>query len=614
MWRRGGTVLLLIVAGVAALVHKAGGGTAIIIIVAAAALFAGFLVLRYLPHIRQHFNANRRKPGMRRTRTTRTITRGQRGRLGGAMRGRLGSGRGGAGLGGRKGRLSAAAGGRKGAGTAAAGRKGLARLNPFSGRKGSAAAGAGARRGRHSVPGGAGARGKRTMRHPLGGGRRSRAGTAGTGRRATGQAGRRRSGTGAGAKTGRRSVFGRRGTSAPGFPGGRPGMRHPGQRRQYRRSQKAQGRAARTARRAAAAAAPGALGGAPRLRRTRAAGRFLRHPTAAGRQRAQAARLARHNRKAGKGGGRQGRRDYRHASRQRRKDARVAAAQGRKTANNARRAAAGGRWRHARKWRTITCIKTRDSYAWTRRKSRAQTSRLRARRVARLAKRYPGGVPPLARRIAGRWSGRTPLRARMRAWGGRTGTAAATGAGLAGFLLFWRKRSRARQAPPTYWTRPPERPVTTRADPEDGRMPEPAGTVPGSIPLAGRRRPGTAAAFSGGGAGMAGVIHSAAEQFSSVVATHQPTTTREMRDIFDGMPESMTEVAAAFSGLKDSADGLPIGPGTKQAMEQFTGLFTSAVQQAEEIRAMFNSEHAEEIERIENPRPSEDLWDTVSDQ
>jgi len=587
-------LLLLLAIGGAALAHAAGGGMAVIIIIAVIIAVLGLLILRFYPHLRRHFAPfGPRRRGMRRQRTTRTITRGQKGGqrrgLPGLGRGRTaGGGRAGGGLLGRKGRSGGAAGGRKGTSGGGSGRKGLARLNPF-GRKG--AGGAGSRSGRHrgGPPAVPGARGRRTLRHPFGGGRRGRAvpGSAASPRQARRQA-RRAARMTASGQPGRRSALGRRGGAVPGFPGGRPSMFRPGQRRQYRRAQKSQARQARAARQQAAAQqpAPANAVGRRRLRRTRAFGRFLRNPTAAGRQRTQARKLRRQNRKNAKAGGRQDR-----------KDARLMAAEARRNQRNAQRAAAGGRWRHARRL-------SRQGIAWGRAQSRRGV-RYAAPRVRSGARRAWGAVQPLA--VYSRFSNwratRAPLRSRAAAW-------AAGGSILAGSLLFWRRRRSARQAGPAYVVRPPSR----RADPEDGRMPAPAASAtrrPETVPY---RTPAERAPLGGGGS-MASPITRAAEDFSKAVSTWQPEGPGDMIGTFDGMPESMREMTSGVAGIVATMqDGMPTNPATKAAADEFLKMMSGLEPAAQELADMFRRDHQTEIDRVENPRPNEELWDVAREQ
>lgn len=114
---------------------------------------------------------------------------------------------------------------------------------------------------------------------------------------------------------------------------------------------------------------------------------------------------------------------------------------------------------------------------------------------------------------------------------------------------------------------------------------------------------------------MASPITRAAEEFSQAVSNFEPQGPNEMVGAFDGMPDAMEELTSAVAGLVSRAQSeMPIEPGTKSALDDLLSSMSGLRGQAEDVARRFRQDHESELNRIENPRPNERLWDVTQNQ
>jgi hypothetical protein len=242
----------------------------------------------------------------------------------------------------------------------------------------------------------------------------------------------------------------------------------------------------------------------------------------------------------------------------------------------------------------------------------------KARRQRRQAK-YPLGVPPVRQRLAAfaRQLPGAPARLRKRLRARRQGKYPLGRPPLhrrmAGFLLFWRGRRRQARPPFQYWIHPP----APRPDPDDTRMPRPAST-PRPAPQTRFQAPFTPAGGhmpTGTTAGGTTPIAEAGEEAAKTFTSYQPENLTDIGQIFP-------DTAAFFRGLAGSVshlathlgDETPLHPSLVEAIQEAVGVMAGLGDHFEELHGQFRAAHADDLERIEEPRTGETMADYAANQ
>ncbi len=105
-------------------------------------------------------------------------------------------------------------------------------------------------------------------------------------------------------------------------------------------------------------------------------------------------------------------------------------------------------------------------------------------------------------------------------------------------------------------------------------------------------------------------ITAAAEAVTEGFANFDPHNAADLMGMFETMPDFFEELARALNVLaQKSEDELPIHPATQEGIREIAAVLGGLHDQAGELNKLFRETHAKEIERIEEPRPQEQLWD-----
>ena len=114
---------------------------------------------------------------------------------------------------------------------------------------------------------------------------------------------------------------------------------------------------------------------------------------------------------------------------------------------------------------------------------------------------------------------------------------------------------------------------------------------------------------------MSGPISAAAEEVTSAMAGFDPANLKELEGIFPDLKELFDGLATGIRGLSAKyGDELPVKPVVAEAIAEIAATCAGLSAATEEAHGTFRSAHADEIERIENPRPNEQVWDTTSNR
>lgn len=113
-----------------------------------------------------------------------------------------------------------------------------------------------------------------------------------------------------------------------------------------------------------------------------------------------------------------------------------------------------------------------------------------------------------------------------------------------------------------------------------------------------------------GGAAMSRELYELSEQMVAAAARHQSDGMLEVGRDFNALPYIMANVAKATQMIvAKSAEEYPVHPAVIQALEMIHRTALATVQAAEQVNPAFERLHADELNRLRNPRRGEDKWD-----
>lgn len=109
-------------------------------------------------------------------------------------------------------------------------------------------------------------------------------------------------------------------------------------------------------------------------------------------------------------------------------------------------------------------------------------------------------------------------------------------------------------------------------------------------------------------------IEQAAEAIGAVGAW-EPESITEIDQFLDDLGSLYEALAATQANLAQRfASDLPIGRPVVEYMSELASGAAALTDHASQGRAIFRSHHEGEFERLENPRPHEEMWDVTANQ
>lgn len=103
-----------------------------------------------------------------------------------------------------------------------------------------------------------------------------------------------------------------------------------------------------------------------------------------------------------------------------------------------------------------------------------------------------------------------------------------------------------------------------------------------------------------------------ADQVTAHFASYDPQNLADLEGLFQDVPEFYEGLLRAFQVIAEKFDSeLPVKPVVSENFREQMATLAGLRDHAQEANGIFQEAHADEIERIKNPRPGEKLWDVT---
>jgi hypothetical protein len=114
---------------------------------------------------------------------------------------------------------------------------------------------------------------------------------------------------------------------------------------------------------------------------------------------------------------------------------------------------------------------------------------------------------------------------------------------------------------------------------------------------------------------MSGHIDAATEAVSEHIGAWAPESALDLDSFLAELPRLFEALAAAVSGVAERLGAeFPVHPSVPEHLEEIAATVAGMGEFAAEAHAIHRSAHAAELDRIENPRPHEELWDVAANR
>jgi len=107
-------------------------------------------------------------------------------------------------------------------------------------------------------------------------------------------------------------------------------------------------------------------------------------------------------------------------------------------------------------------------------------------------------------------------------------------------------------------------------------------------------------------------IDAAAEGIDQHIGGWQPANAVDLDMFLGSLPRLFESVASSLSHVADTlGDQFPVDPSVPERLREIASTVTGMADYSGEAHAAHRVAHERELERIENPRPNEQLWDVT---
>jgi hypothetical protein len=110
-------------------------------------------------------------------------------------------------------------------------------------------------------------------------------------------------------------------------------------------------------------------------------------------------------------------------------------------------------------------------------------------------------------------------------------------------------------------------------------------------------------------------IDAAAEAVSEYIGAWAPENALDLDSFLAGLPRLFEALAAAMASVASRLGAeFPVHPSVPEHLDEIAATIAGMGEFAAEAHAIHRVAHADEMERIENPRPNEELWDVAGNR
>lgn len=114
---------------------------------------------------------------------------------------------------------------------------------------------------------------------------------------------------------------------------------------------------------------------------------------------------------------------------------------------------------------------------------------------------------------------------------------------------------------------------------------------------------------------VSGHIAAATEAISEYIGTWAPENALDLDSFLAGLPGLFEALAAAVAGVAERLGAeFPVHPTVAEHLDEIAATVAGMGEFAAEAHMIHRIAHAAEMERIENPRPNEELWDVAGNR
>lgn len=108
---------------------------------------------------------------------------------------------------------------------------------------------------------------------------------------------------------------------------------------------------------------------------------------------------------------------------------------------------------------------------------------------------------------------------------------------------------------------------------------------------------------------MASPIANATEAVETDFGGYDPQDVDDLRGLFEDMPNFWETFNTAWTALASKVDSdLPVNPAVAEGVREMGALIAGLKDTADELLTQFQTSHEPDLQRQDEPRPAEELW------
>lgn len=114
---------------------------------------------------------------------------------------------------------------------------------------------------------------------------------------------------------------------------------------------------------------------------------------------------------------------------------------------------------------------------------------------------------------------------------------------------------------------------------------------------------------------MAHQLEAATEAIHGSIGGFEPENVEDLGAFLQDLPNVFEAMTSGLHRLADRfGDELPLHSSVVEHVREMASSLSGLHEYAAEAHHVFRTAHEQELERLENPRPNEKLWDVVENQ